>query len=315
MRYVALPGSGLTVSKLGLGTWLFGGRRWGRVDGLESARTIEAAIESGITLFDTADAYGVGQAELLLGEALKGFRKDVVIASKVGVVWRDDGSRYVDLSPSHIKRAISLSLKRLQTDFIDVYQLHEMDPSTPISETGRALIGLQREGVIRHIGVSNFDVNTLSELTTIVPVLTTQSEYSLCRRAIERDLLPYCQSHRVSVLAHSPLCRGMLSGKFNEASVFPETDNRFHDEEFQGDRFRGNLERVAKLAEIAGELDCSPAALAIRWVMDSPSVDTVICGARTPSQLEDNLSALECGLSPDVMRRVSDLFSPREDEC
>lgn len=308
MQYAVLPGSDLTISRLGLGTWLFGGRRWGKVDDLDSTRTIESAIDSGVSLFDTADAYGVGHAEVLLGHVLKGRRQDVVIATKVGVVWRGDGSRSIDLSPSSIQRAIQESLKRLQTDFIDLYQLHEMDPATPISETGKALRALHRSGAIRYIGVSNFDLETLTELRTIVPVLTTQSEYSLIKREIEQDVLPYCGKHRVSVLAYSPLHRGLLSGKFNEGSVFPETDNRFHDEEFHGDRFRFNLRKVARLAEVAREVNWSPAALAIRWVLDNPSVSGVICGARTPEQLQDNLSALDGQLPPGVWKKVSDLF-------
>lgn len=308
MQYAVLPGSDLAVSRIALGTWLFGGRRWGIVDERESVRTIQSAIDSGVTFFDTADAYGIGHAETLLGRALRGRRANAVIATKVGVVWRDDGTRVMDLSPSHIRRALLESMKRLQTDVIDLYQLHEMDPATPIAETGLALRALRESGAIRHVGVSNFDTPTLTALREIVPVLTTQSEYSLVRRSIEEELVPYCRANGIAMLAYSPLCRGLLSGKFTGVSVFAETDNRHYDEEFQGAAFATNLRRVSRLATLAAETGCSVAALSIRWVLEAPFVSAVISGARTAAQLEENLRALDTPMSPDVWARVSGLF-------
>jgi aryl-alcohol dehydrogenase-like predicted oxidoreductase len=292
MEYAVLQDSGLRVSRIGLGTWLFGGRRWGHVEDAESRKTIEAALEQGVSFFDTADAYGVGHAETLLGDVLSGARDRVVIATKVGVVWHADGSRSIDLSPAHVERAVEESLRRLRTDYIDLYQLHEMDTASPVAETGKALRGLVDRGVVRHVGVSNFDVESIEALRAIVPVLTTQSEYSLLKRDIERDVVPYCEKRGMSLLAYSPLARGLLSGKFTASSTFPDTDNRFHEDEFQGERFDRNLRSVAMMAEMARTLGRTPAALAIRWVLERPAVSVVICGARTPAQLHENLGAL-----------------------
>lgn len=315
MHESVLPGSDLAISQLGLGTWLFGGRRWGRVDERKSIETLAYALDHGVSFFDTADAYGDGLAEVLLGRALEGRRKDVVIATKVGVVWREDGSRYIDLSPAHIGVAVQRSLERLRTDTIDLYQLHEMDPVTPILETGMALMKLKERGLVRHIGVSNFDPDTLTTLRSVVPVLTTQSECSLLERSIEREMVPYCQANNMSVLAYSPLCRGLLSGKFSEASVFPDTDNRSQDEHFQGAAFRRNLKRVEMLNTLARDEGCSPAALAIRWVLNVPSIKAVIVGARTPEQLRENLTAIDSAASPTVLARLSDMFPVEEAAC
>jgi aryl-alcohol dehydrogenase-like predicted oxidoreductase len=309
MEYTSLPGSDLNVSGIGLGTWLFGGRRWGNVDDADSMKTIEAALARGVTFFDTADAYGAGRAESMLGDALRGARHRVVIATKVGVVWHDDGSRSIALSPSHIERAVEESLRRLKTDYIDLYQLHAMDPATSIADTGKALKKLRENGVVRHIGVSNFEVDAIDALRAIVPVLTTQSEYSLLKRDIEGDLVPYCARHGVSVLTYSPLSRGLLSGKFTDASTFPETDNRFHDDEFRGETFRQNLKKVGHLTEMARQLGHPPAAVAIRWLLEQPSVGAVICGARTPGQLEENLGAVGWRLPAAALDALADHFA------
>jgi aryl-alcohol dehydrogenase-like predicted oxidoreductase len=312
MEYTQLPGSDLNVSRMALGTWLFGGRRWGEVDYSDSVRTIDTALEEGISFFDTADAYGAGLSETMLGEMVKGSRAHVVIATKVGVVWQDDGTRRIDLSPSHIRRAVTASLSRLQTDYIDLYQLHEPDPATPIEETGLALRELIDDGLVRYVGVSNFDVEMISRLGTMVPVLTTQSEYSLIKRAIEHDIVPYCRAQGVSLLSHSPLCRGLLSGKFAATSVsFSDTDNRYFEEEFQGKRLQENLKKISQLAEIAADLGRATAAVAIRWVIQNPSVGSVIFGARTPTQLRENLGGIGWELPSGSYAALTGLFSQR----
>jgi len=291
-----------------LGTWLFGGRRWGKVDTDESLATIRYALDLGINFYDTADAYGEGIAENLLGRVIAAERKNIILASKVGVVWRKDGTRYIDLSPSHINEAIYQSLQRLKTDYIDIYQLHEMDPSTPVEETGTALLRLIEEGLVRYIGVSNYDCTSLDRLKAIVPVLTVQSEYNLLKREVEADLLPHCVECGLSVLAYSPLQRGLLTGKFTASSVFSEDDNRFHDEEFQDKRFLGNLDKIENLKTLSRKLGKSPSQTAIRWLLDSDGVDVIICGARRPEQLTENIGAAGWKLTEESFRFLSAVF-------
>lgn len=291
-----------------MGTWLFGGRRWGKVDTDESLATIRYALDLGINFYDTADAYGEGIAENLLGRVIAAERKNIILASKVGVVWRKDGTRYIDLSPSHINEAIYQSLQRLKTDYIDIYQLHEMDPSTPVEETGTALLRLIEEGLVRYIGVSNYDCTSLDRLKAIVPVLTVQSEYNLLKREVEADLLPHCVECGLSVLAYSPLQRGLLTGKFTASSVFSEDDNRFHDEEFQDKRFLGNLDKIENLKTLSRKLGKSPSQTAIRWLLDSDGVDVIICGARRPEQLTENIGAAGWKLTEESFRFLSAVF-------
>lgn len=308
MEYVTLKNSDLRVSRICLGTWLFGGRRWGKVNTDESLATIRYALDSGINFYDTADAYGEGVAEGLLGRVLAAERKNVIIASKVGVVWRKDGTRYIDLSPSHINEAVHKSLQRLKTGFIDLYQLHEMDPNTPVEETGTALLKLIKEGLVRYIGVSDFDFLSLERLKAVVPVLTVQSEYNLLRREIEADMLSHCLENKLSVLAYSPLEHGLLTGKFVATSVFPEDDNRFHDEEFQGERFLQNLGKIENLKALSRKLGKSASQVAIRWLLDSDGIDVVICGARRPEQLTENIGVAGWKLSEESFRFLSVLF-------
>jgi aryl-alcohol dehydrogenase-like predicted oxidoreductase len=308
MEYITLKNSDLRVSRICLGTWLFGGRRWGKVNTTESLATIRYALDSGINFYDTADAYGEGIAEDLLGRVLAVERKNVILATKTGVVWRKDGTRYIDLSPSHIHEAVRKSLQRLKMDYIDLYQLHEMDPGTPVEETGSALLKLIEEGLVRYIGVSNYDCTSLDRLKAIVPVLTVQSEYNLLKREIEADLLLRCLESGLSVLAYSPLQRGLLTGKFTVSSVFSEDDNRFYDEEFQGKRLLQNLEKIENLKALSRKLGKSPSQVAIRWLLDSDGIDVVICGARRPEQLTENIGAADWKLPEDSFRFLSEVF-------
>lgn len=309
MEYTTLKNSDLYVSRICLGTWLFGGRRWGKVYTDESMATLRYALDSGINFFDTADAYGEGISENLLGSFIAADRKNIIIATKVGVVWRKDGTRYIDLSAKHIFEAVHRSLRRLKTEYIDLYQLHEMDSNNPIEETGEALLRLLNEGLVRHIGVSDFDILTLNKLKAIVPVLTVQYEYNLLKRRIESDISPHCLGTDISVLAYSPLQRGLLTGKFSINSVFQKDDNRFHDEEFQGEKFSLNLDKIEKLKDVAANLGKKPSQVAIRWLLDSDGIDAVICGARRPQQLAENIGATGWKLPVESFQLLASAFS------
>ena len=292
-----------------MGTWLFGGKRWGKVVLEESIETLKCALDMGINFFDTADAYGIGLSEKILGDLLFQRRKEVVIATKVGVVWRDDGSRYHDLSPAHIEKAVYQSLKRLRTDYIDLYHLHEMDGSTPVEETGAALKKLLDQGIVRYIGVSNFDIESIERLKAVVSVLTNQEEYSLLKREIEKTMVPFCERNGISLLTYTPLYRGLLTGKFTVSSRFPEDDNRYQDEEFSGGHFRENIRKVNKLVKLSREIGKLPSQVALRWLLENKNVQAVIFGARRPEQLKENIGSVEWTLSRDSYEFLSNVFN------
>jgi len=309
MEFINLANTDLSITRVALGTWIFGGRRWGLVNKKDSKLTIKHAFESGINFFDTSDAYGSGYSETLLGEAFHGKRHKVVIASKVGVVWNKDGTVKIDLSAKHINNAIEASLIRLKTDYIDLYQLHEMDPKIGIEEVGEALLKLLESGKVRHIGVSNFDTTSIDRLKMIVPITSIQSEYGLIKREIENDIIPYCQSKGISLLTYSPLYRGILSGKFDKSSTFKEDDNRYYDEEFKGNKFLSNISRINKLVELSNSVEKKPSQVAIRWLLDQQAVASVILGARNKGQLDDNLGAVDWTLSEESHTILSEIFS------
>jgi len=310
MLFRNLKNTELQVSRIALGTWIFGGRRWGSVNPEESVETIHFAFEQGINLIDTSDAYGDGLSETLIGEACKGRRDKFVFATKVGVVWKNDGSGvYHDLSEKHLLKAVDRSLKRLNTDYIDLYQLHEMDDSTPIEETGLALKRLIEVGKIRYVGVSNFNEETIKKLMNIVPVVSTQSEYNLIKRSIENDFLKFCKDSKLDLLTYSPLHRGILSGKFASNVSFKKDDNRFYDEEFQGEKFQKNYKSVELLKEIAIELNTSPTELAISWILHNELSPIVICGARNPTQLKNIIIGSCYSMSKSLYNRISSIFN------
>ena len=215
MRILGINGPHLT--EIGFGAWAIGGPweyGWGAVDDEQSVRTIHRALEHGINWIDTAAVYGLGHSEEIVGQALKGRRKKVFIATKCGMVW--DVKRHVKIhaSPKSIRREIEESLKRLQTDYIDLYQIHWPDPETPIEDSWGTLVRLNEEGKIRYVGVCNFDVPLLQKCNAIAPVQSLQPPYNLLRRKIESEILPYCLKHDIGVVAYSPMQSGLLSGKF-----------------------------------------------------------------------------------------------------
>ena len=232
---VAIPGTSIVASRVALGTWAIGGWMWGGTDEAESIRTIHAAVDQGITLIDTAPVYGFGRSEEIVGKALadKGRRKRVNIATKVALDW-NDGRVFRNASKERIFKEIDDSLRRLQTDVIDIYQVHWPDPNTPIEETAAAMEALHRAGKIRAIGVSNFSPAQMDTFRSIAPLHTAQPPYNLFERAIEADVLPYCSEKRIATLAYGALCRGLLSGRMNAATQFSGDDLRRNDPKIPG---------------------------------------------------------------------------------
>ncbi|KPQ00068.1 aldo/keto reductase [Marinobacter sp. HL-58] len=289
METRALGNTDIQVTPVGLGTWAIGGWMWGGTDEARSIDTIHRAIDKGIGLIDTAPVYGFGRSEEIVGKALTNGRRDqVVLATKVALNWNDDHDKvWRDASASRIEREIEDSLKRLQTDRIDIYQVHWPDPKTPMEETARALENLYQAGKIRAIGVSNFTPAQMEELQKSVPLHSLQPPYNLFEREIEQEILPYCRENGIATITYGGLCRGLLSGKMREDTRFTGDDLRKNDPKFQGDRYRQYLNAVDELDAFARErYQKSVLALALRWLVDQPGVTTALWGARRPEQLD-----------------------------
>jgi aryl-alcohol dehydrogenase-like predicted oxidoreductase len=288
MEYVAIPGLPFPASRVGLGTWAIGGWMWGGTDETESIRTIHAALDAGVNLIDTAPVYGFGRAEELVGRALasSGRRDRVLVATKCGLDWTKGGVRR-DASPARIAREVEDSLRRLQVDVIDLYQLHWPDPAVPLEETAEALDGLRRAGKIRAIGASNLSVAQLERFRAAAPLAADQPPYNLFERAIDADVLPFCREHGIATLAYGALCRGLLSGRMAAGTTFDGDDLRKDDPKFHPPRFAQYLGAVADLDAFARErFGRTVLELAVRWILDQPGISIALWGARRAGQLD-----------------------------
>jgi hypothetical protein len=309
MRYTRLGKTNLDASVLALGTWAFGGD-WGSFDMAEAEGAINCALENGITLLDTAQGYGFGVAEQLLGEALwKRVRRDeVIVATKCGL--RMDGATLVrDASGGWLRAGVEASLRNLTTDYIDLYQLHWPDPATPDDETGAALNQLVSDGMIRHFGVSNYDAKQMDALSRYVEVETLQPPYHMLRRDIEAEILPYTAANDIGVLAYGPLAHGLLGGRMTAGTTFPHDDWRSHSRDFAGDRFRRNLDLVARLDGLAAERGIPLPQLAVAWAVRNPAVDVAIIGARGAAQLDALIPAAEVELTAHDFNRIDAMLA------
>jgi aryl-alcohol dehydrogenase-like predicted oxidoreductase len=309
MRLVQLGNSGLEVSKLALGTWAFGGD-WGSFDEQEAKATFRRAVESGVTLFDTAQGYGFGVSERLLGETLweVARRDEVVVATKGGL--RLDSDQLVrDASPEWLAAGVESSLRNLGTDYIDLYQVHWPDLHTPPEETADALEKLVAAGKIRHVGVSNYDTAQMDQLARHGRVETLQPPYHMFHRDIEDHILPYTATHGIGVLVYGPLAHGMLAGHMNVDTVFPAGDWRSHSPDFFGERLVTNLRVVERLKNFARARDIPLAQLAVAWAIANPAVDVAIVGARRPSQLETLTPAADIVLSGSDLEEIDGILA------
>jgi aryl-alcohol dehydrogenase-like predicted oxidoreductase len=294
---VDIPGTQLRVSRVALGTWAMGGWMWGGTDESASVATIRAALEQGISLIDTAPVYGFGVSEEIVGEALAvaGLRSRSVIATKVGLEWRD-GKIYRNATRARIMREVDDSLRRLRTDYIDIYQVHWPDPLVPIEETAEAMRTLYQQGKIRAIGVSNFSVAQMEAFRRVAPLHVLQSPYNLFERAIEADVLPYCRTHHIATLGYGALCRGLLSGRMRPDTAFQGDDLRRIDPKFQPPRFGEYLEAVRRLDELAQRsFHRRVIHLAVRWMLDQ-GISVALWGARRPEQVEAALGVADWSL-------------------
>jgi len=305
MEFAAIPGTGVEISRIALGTWAIGGWKWGGSDAMESIWTIRAALDRGITPIDTAPGYGFGRSEEIVGKALSapGLRSRAVIATKAGLEWRDD-KVFRNASRARILREVDESLARLRTDYIDIYQVHWPDPLVPIEETASAMATLYDQGKILAIGVSNFSVAQMEAFRRAAPLHVLQSPYNLFERGIEDEVLPYCRRNRISVLGYGSLCRGLLSGRMRRDTTFSGDDLRGSDPKFQQPRFNQYLAAVSALDAFAHKnFGKSVLALAIRWVLDQgPTI--ALWGARRPDQLDAIAQVMGWSLDEPAKREI-----------
>ncbi len=307
MEFVTLAKTGLRLSRVGLGTWSMTGDWWGPADPEEAYATLRKAIDLGITLFDTAPAYGRGLSEELLGRAIRdaGCRDRVVIATKAGLQWIN-GKVVRNCSLSWLVQDLENSLRRLQTDVIDIYQVHWPDPLEPLEETAAFFGRLLQEGKIRAIGVSNFSPQQMERFRQVAPLHTVQPPYNLFERQIEADVLPYCRANGIATLIYSPLCRGLLGGRLTPQTQFPPGDLRSGiDPKFAEPRYSHYLQAAEELSRLARErYGKTLPQLAVRWLLDQPGVTAILWGARKRQQLEDLAGVWGWSLEAEAMQAI-----------
>ncbi|TDX27582.1 aryl-alcohol dehydrogenase-like predicted oxidoreductase [Modicisalibacter xianhensis] len=290
MQTLEIANTGISTSRIGLGTWAMGGRQWGGTDDAQAIRTIHAALDRGITLIDTAPAYGFGHAEEVVGKALaeSGQRDRVVIATKAALEWGEGIAAVVrNATQARIDQEVEDSLRRLGVEAIDLYQVHWPDPKTPMEETARTMERLYRDGKIRAIGVSNFSPEQCDAFREVAPLHTVQPPLNLFEREAERDIIPYAKRQGLTMLTYGALCRGLLSGKMHRDSAFNGDDLRNNDPKFQQPRFDQYLAAVDALDRFAQERHGKRVLeLAVRWLLDRHDNGIALWGARRPDQVD-----------------------------
>ncbi len=311
MRYRNLGATDLTVSAIGFGAWAVGGNQWGPTDDRESIDAIRKAFDLGVTFFDTADVYGFGHSEKLCGKALANNRDKVVIATKGGLRWDASGNVWRDTSAKYITEAVEASLRRLNTDVIDLYHIHWPDPKTPAEESMGALDDLVAQGKIRYVGVSNYSLGELQDAATFRRVDSVQPMYHLFDHRADKDLLPYCAKNNIGVVIYGPMAHGLLAGRINKNTTFAEDDWRAASPMFTSEGLARNVQVVDALAEISSGLNKKPNELAIAWTLMNPAVHVAIVGAKSARQVESNVQG-DFVIPPDGMKRIDELFKSNQ---
>jgi aryl-alcohol dehydrogenase-like predicted oxidoreductase len=311
MQTKPLGNQGLHTSRLGLGCMGMSDF-YGTRNDEESIRVIHHAFERGITFFDTADMYGPFTNEELVGKAITGFRKDIILATKFGIVRdpSDPAKRGFNGRPEYVRSSVEGSLRRLGVDVIDLYYLHRRDPNTPIEETVGAMAQLVQEGKIRAIGLSEVNVDTLRRAHAVHPVTALQSEYSLWTRDPEDGILQTCEELGIAFVAYSPLGRGFLTGQFKTFEDFELGDYRRHSPRFQGENFDKNLRLVQKIEELAAKKNCTAAQLALAWVLAQGDNIFPIPGTKRIKYLDENIGAMDVRLSGGELAEI-DAIAPK----
>jgi aryl-alcohol dehydrogenase-like predicted oxidoreductase len=308
VRRTTLGRSGMDVSRIAFGTWQLGGD-WGATNETDAIRAIQHGHERGINFFDSAQGYGFGASEQLLAKAIHGYpRESVVIATKAGLRPLAGARVERDASAAWIRQGVEDSLRALNTDYIDLLQVHWPDSRTPFAETASALADLVAAGKIHHVGVSNFDPEQMEEFSKTQPVETLQPPYSIFHRDIEATILPYTKAHGIGVLVYGPLAHGLLSGHLRSDTQFSRGDWRSHSPDFQGDALTRNLSTVAELEQLANqELGVPVSQLAVAWTLANPAVDVAIIGTRSASHVDDAVAAASLDLTDEVLSRINEI--------
>ncbi len=308
MKRRILGKSGLSVSEIGLGCMGMS-EFYGKSDDLNSIKLIHSAIDLGINFIDTADMYGVGHNEILVGQALRGKRDKVILATKFGNMRRVDGAFIgVNGKPEYVKTACEMSLKRLGVDVIDLYYQHRVDPGTPIEETVGAMAGLVKEGKVRFLGLSEAGPNTIRRANAVHPITALQTEYSLWSRDPEGVILDRCRELGTAFVAYSPLGRGFLTGRIKSKDQFEKTDFRASMPRMQGENLDKNLILLNKLEKIAGQKGCTPGQLALAWLLAQGKDIVPIPGTRHEKYLIDNIAATEIILTKEEIDELNNIF-------
>ena len=317
MKLREIGSSGISGSVIALGTWPIGGWLWGGSDEKEAERTIAAALDLGINFIDTAPAYGFGLAESMVGRVIAGRREEVVVATKCGLVWDEATRARVvaaggnpirhDLSPGSIRREVEASLRRLSTDYIDLYQTHWPDDRTAVEDTMECLLELKREGKIRAIGVSNVTPDLLRRYLAVGRVESAQERYSMLDREIEAELLPLCRERGIAVLAYSPLAMGLLTGKVGPERIFPNGDIRSKSPRFSVESRRLIQEMVAEIEPIARGYSATVAQMVIAWTAARPGITHVLVGARKEGHVRENALAGEIAVQASDLDRLTEI--------
>ena len=310
--------SELYLTTIGLGTWAMGGGDWkfgwGPQDDMASVKAIHGALDQGINWIDTAAIYGHGRAEEVVGRAIKGIRNEVIIATKCGRVWEGD-SREIgkSLRADSIRREVEASLKRLAIEVIDLYQIHWPEPDEEIEEGWGTVADLVKEGKIRYGGVSNFSLEQLKRAQAIHPITSLQPPYSMFRREIEEEIMAYCGSNQIGIIAYSPMQAGLLTGKFTKerAAGLPESDWRSRHPFFMEPQLSVNLQAIDQLRKIANEKKISLSQLSLAWVLRNKEVTSAIVGARNPQQIEETAKAGELSLTKGEIEGIEEILAWR----
>lgn len=310
MEHVRIPALDREVTRVALGTWSMGGWMWGGAEPGPARQTIERALDAGIDIIDTAPVYGFGLSEELVGEVISArrCREDVVIATKTGFVWDERHEPWRDSSVATIRREVRESLRRLRTDYIDIYQVHWPDESVPFEETAAELDRLRAEGLVRAVGVCNYSVAQMVAFEAGGALAGAQFRYNLFERSVESDVLPYACDRGLTTFAYSPLARGLLAGGMTAAHEASDAARR--GEMFHGDAYRRHLAAVARLDEFAHrEFGRRVIHLAIRWLLDQPGLSVALWGARRPGQLDAVDGVWGFTIGPDAQSEIDRIIA------
>jgi len=316
--------SDVEVSVLAFGAWAIGGWMWGGADAKDAIKAIEAAIDNGMTTIDTASVYGFGLSEELVGKAIRGKRDKVQILTKFGMAWGSEGGDFFFASKDNSGNDINIyrhasrkkvlqdcddSLRRLKTDYIDLFQIHWPDPLTPVSETMEALNDLIGKGKIRAGGVCNYSLELMNEAERILRIVSNQVPYSMVKRDIEKEIVPHCMDKNISILAYSPMQRGLLSGRIKSGHKFNNGDTRPDTPYYKEPNFSNILKFLDDIKPLAEDHNATLAQVVLNWTIQQPGITCALAGARNPAQVLENIGAADFRLKGEDIERINILLS------